>query len=264
MGSAVDSAFKAAAHVVRLDTTINRITGVPLEPRAVVASFTDGRYTIHSPTGSAQRFRADAAAALGVPESAVRFVAREVGGSYGTRNYLCPEIPLVAWAAKRLGRPVKWRADRQECFLSDDHARALSVAGRARARQGRQLPRLPLRQHQRRRRLSVLLHPAHQGCGRGDLGLPLARRRVPRTRPELEHHGDLALPRGRAPRGHVRDRAPDRPRRAQARLRSRRARGRKISFAHFPIGTTRGSSTTAATIRPCKPARTRVGGVVHV
>jgi carbon-monoxide dehydrogenase large subunit len=127
VGSAVESAFKGAAHVVRLETTINRITGVPLEPRAVVASFADGRYTIHSPTGSAQRFRADAAAALGVPESAVRFVAREVGGSYGTRNYLCPEIPLVAWAAKRLGRPVKWRAERQECFLSDDHARALSV-----------------------------------------------------------------------------------------------------------------------------------------
>jgi carbon-monoxide dehydrogenase large subunit len=127
VGNDVEKAFQSAAHVVRLDTAINRITGVPLEPRAVVAAFADGRYTIHAPTGSAQRFRADAAAALGVPESAVRFVAREVGGSYGTRNYLCPEIPLVAWAAKRLGKPVKWRAERQECFLSDDHARALSV-----------------------------------------------------------------------------------------------------------------------------------------
>ncbi|HKU47520.1 MAG TPA: molybdopterin cofactor-binding domain-containing protein, partial [Burkholderiales bacterium] len=127
VGTDVEKAFTSAAHVVRIDTTINRITGVPLEPRAVVASFADGRYTIHAPTGSAQRFRADAAAALGVPESDVRFVAREVGGSYGTRNYLCPEIPLAAWAAKRLGRPVKWRAERQECFLSDDHARALSV-----------------------------------------------------------------------------------------------------------------------------------------
>ena len=127
VGNDVEKAFQSAAHVVRLDTTINRITGVPLEPRAVVAAFADARYTIHAPTGSAQRFRADAAAALGVPESAVRFVAREVGGSYGTRNYLCPEIPLVAWAAKRLGKPVKWRAERQECFLSDDHARALSV-----------------------------------------------------------------------------------------------------------------------------------------
>jgi aerobic carbon-monoxide dehydrogenase large subunit len=127
VGNAVDAAFQSAAHVVTLETTINRVTGVPLEPRAVVASYAEGRYTIHAPTGGVQRFRADAAAALGVPESAIRFVARDVGGGYGTRNYVCPEIPLVAWAAKRLGRPVKWRADRQECFLSDDHARTLSV-----------------------------------------------------------------------------------------------------------------------------------------
>jgi carbon-monoxide dehydrogenase large subunit len=127
VGSAVDKAFASAAHVVQIETRINRVTGVPLEPRAVAASFADGRYTVHAPTGGVQRFRADAAAALGVPESALRFVARDVGGSYGTRNYVCPEIPLVAWAAKRFGRPVKWRAERQECFLSDDHARDLSV-----------------------------------------------------------------------------------------------------------------------------------------
>ncbi len=116
-----------AAHVVHLATTINRVTGVPLEPRCALASFESGRYTIHAPSGGVQRFRADAAAALGVPESEVRFVARDVGGSYGTRNYVCPEIPLVAWAARRLGRPVKWRAERHECFLSDDHARDLAV-----------------------------------------------------------------------------------------------------------------------------------------
>lgn len=127
VGAEVDAVFRAAAHVVRLETTINRVTGVPLELRAVLASYADGRYTIHAPNGGVQRFRADAAAALGVPESALRFVARDVGGSYGTRNYVCPEIPLVAWAARRFGRPVRWRADRQECFLSDDHARDLSV-----------------------------------------------------------------------------------------------------------------------------------------
>ena len=127
VGGAVDAAFQAAAHVVRLSTMINRVTGVPLEPRTVLASFADGRYTIHAPNGGVQRFRADTAGALGVPESAVRFVARDVGGSYGTRNYICPEIPLVAWAAKHFGRPVKWRAERQECFLTDDHARDLSV-----------------------------------------------------------------------------------------------------------------------------------------
>ena len=128
VGATVDAAFNAAAHVVRLDTTINRVTGVPLEPRAVLASFEEGRWTIHAPNGGVQRFRADTAGALGVPESAVRFVARDVGGSYGTRNYICPEIPLVAWAAKRFGGPVKWRAERHECFLTDDHARDLKVS----------------------------------------------------------------------------------------------------------------------------------------
>ena len=125
--AAAAEAFGRAAHVVRLETTLNRVTGVPLELRCALGSYEEGRYTVYAPSGGVQRFRADLAGTLGVPESAVRFVAREVGGSYGTRNYICPEIALVAWAARRLGRPVKWRADRQECFLSDDHARDLAV-----------------------------------------------------------------------------------------------------------------------------------------
>jgi carbon-monoxide dehydrogenase large subunit len=125
--AAVERAFAQAAHVVRLQTTVNRVTGVPLELRAALGVYGDGRYTVYAPSGGVQRFRADIAGALGVPEDAVRFVARDVGGSYGTRNYISPEHVLVAWAAKRIGRPVKWRADRQECFLSDDHARDLAV-----------------------------------------------------------------------------------------------------------------------------------------
>jgi carbon-monoxide dehydrogenase large subunit len=125
--AAVETAFRRAAHVVRLDTTLNRVTGVPLELRAALGAYEDGRYTVYAPSGGVQRFRADLAATLGVPEDAVRVVARDVGGSYGVRNYLCPEIALVAWGARRLARPVKWRADRQECFLTDDHARDLCV-----------------------------------------------------------------------------------------------------------------------------------------
>jgi len=124
---ATEAAFRRAAHVVRLETTINRVTGVPLELRAALGVYEDGRYTVYAPSGGVQRFRADLAVTLGVPESHVRVVARDVGGRYGVRNYLCPEIALVAWGARRLGRPVKWRADRQEAFLTDDHARDLSV-----------------------------------------------------------------------------------------------------------------------------------------
>jgi carbon-monoxide dehydrogenase large subunit len=125
--AAVDAAFKRAAHIVRLETRINRITGVPLEPRCAVGVYEDGKYTVYGPSGGVQRFRADLAGALGVPEEQVRFVSRDVGGSYGTRNYVSPEVVLVAWAAKRLGRAVKWRGERTECFLTDDHARDLAA-----------------------------------------------------------------------------------------------------------------------------------------
>ena len=125
--AAAEAAFRRAAHIVRIDTAVNRVTGVPLELRAALGAYDEasGRYSAYVTSGGVQRYRADLAVTLGVPESAVRVVARDVGGNYGTRNYLYPEIPLVAWAARRLRRPVKWRADRQEAFLTDDHARDL-------------------------------------------------------------------------------------------------------------------------------------------
>jgi aerobic carbon-monoxide dehydrogenase large subunit len=123
--AAVEAAFRHAAHVVRLDTTINRVTGVPMEPRCAVGSFEDGGYLVHASTGGVHRHRSEIAGALGVPESAVRVVTRDLGGNYGARNNLYPEFALVAWAARRLGRPVKWTCERSEAFLTDDHARDL-------------------------------------------------------------------------------------------------------------------------------------------
>jgi len=125
--AATEAAFRRAKHVVRLETVVNRVTGVPMEPRAALGVYENGRYTVYAPSGGVQRFRTDLAGALGVPEDKVRFVARDVGGSFGVRNYVCPEHVFVAWAAKRLGRPVKWRGERSECFLSDDHGRDLAV-----------------------------------------------------------------------------------------------------------------------------------------
>jgi len=125
--AATEAAFRRAAHVVRLQTRVNRVTGVPMEPRAVTAVW-DGaseRYTLHAGSGGSWRIRADVAAVLGVPLKAVRVVARDVGGNYGTRNACYPEFPLVAWAARRLGRPVKWTGDRREMLLTDYQARDL-------------------------------------------------------------------------------------------------------------------------------------------
>src|SRR2546427_424687 len=86
-----------------------------------------GRYTLYAGSGGSVRIKTDLAGSLGVPESAVRVVAREVGGNYGTRNAFYPEFALVAWAAKRLGRPIKWTCDRTEAFLTDYQARDLAA-----------------------------------------------------------------------------------------------------------------------------------------
>ena len=86
--AAVDVAFSRAAHVVRLDTWVQRVTGVTMEPRAAVGVWnaTSGRYTIHAGAGGLGRTQTGVAGALGVPESAVRVTARDVGGNFGTRN----------------------------------------------------------------------------------------------------------------------------------------------------------------------------------
>src|SRR6266545_2666194 len=117
---AADAAFARAAHVVRLRTWVPRVTGVPMEPRAALGAYDEasGRYTLYAGSGGVVRHKSDLAGTLGVPESAVRVVAREVGGNFGTRNSFYPEFALVAWAAKRLGRPVKWTCERREAFLA--------------------------------------------------------------------------------------------------------------------------------------------------
>jgi carbon-monoxide dehydrogenase large subunit len=126
----VDSAFTAAAHVVRLETTVQRVTGVPMEPRAAVAAYdvASGQYTLYAGCGGAVRQKRELAIVLDVEPDKVRAVAIDVGGNFGTRNYFFPEYALVAWAARRVGRPVKWTGDRQEMFLSDYQGRGTRFA----------------------------------------------------------------------------------------------------------------------------------------
>ena len=125
--AATEAAFARAAHVVRLETRGNRVTGVPMEPRTALGDHdpTSGRYTVYAGSGGSWRIQNDVARTLGVPKSAVRVVARDIGGNYGTRNSCYPEQVLVAWAARRLGRPVKWTGDRRESMLTDYQARDL-------------------------------------------------------------------------------------------------------------------------------------------
>jgi carbon-monoxide dehydrogenase large subunit len=125
--ASADAAFARAAHVVRFETWVQRVTGVTMEPRAAVGEWdaATGRYTVHAGAGGLGRTQTGVAGALAVPESAVRVTAREVGGNFGTRNSCYAEPVLVAWAARRLGRPVKWTAERREAFAADYGGRDL-------------------------------------------------------------------------------------------------------------------------------------------
>jgi len=127
--AATEAAFARAAHVVKFETWVQRVTGVPMEPRAAVCEFDpeSQRYTLYAGSGGAWRLKDDLATILGVPADQVRVIMRDVGGNFGTRGMIYAEFALVAWAARRLGRPVKWTADRHEAFLCDYQARDLAV-----------------------------------------------------------------------------------------------------------------------------------------
>jgi carbon-monoxide dehydrogenase large subunit len=124
-GAAVDRAFAAAAHVVRVRLDNHRVVTNPIEPRGMVGEYDAGRdrYTLHVSGQSLHGTRDHAARALGVAAERVRFVAPDVGGGFGAKNFIYPEHVLVLWAARRTGRPVKWIASRGEAFLSDHQAR---------------------------------------------------------------------------------------------------------------------------------------------
>src|SRR5262249_32888235 len=125
--AAADRAFAHARHAGRLEAGTRRVTGVTMEPRAAVRTSEPptGRYPMYADAAGLGRTGTGVAGAVGVPESAVRVIAREVGGNFGTRNSCYPEFALVAWAARRVGRPVKWTGERREAFLADYHGRDL-------------------------------------------------------------------------------------------------------------------------------------------
>ena len=125
--AATDAAFARARHVVSLKVHIGRVTGVPLEPRAALGAFDPrtGRYTLYAGSGGAVRQKHELAEILGEDPEKLRVLSLDVGGNFGTRNRLYVEYALVLWASRKLGRPVKFRADRVECFLSDYQGRDL-------------------------------------------------------------------------------------------------------------------------------------------
>ena len=124
--AAVDAAFAKAAHVTSLSFHNNRLIPNAMEPRAANAHYTrhDQAYTLYLANQNPHVERLLMCAfVLGIPESKMRVIAPDVGGGFGSKIFLYAEETALIWASKRVGRPIKWTAERSESFLTDAHGR---------------------------------------------------------------------------------------------------------------------------------------------
>ncbi len=123
--AAADAAFAKAAHVAKVDVVINRVAQVTMEPRTLLASWEDAdqRYTIYGGFQSPHGMRSALAQIFSLPENAFRVISPDVGGGFGLKGGPHPDMVIAVWAARKLGRPVKWIGERGESFLSDYQAR---------------------------------------------------------------------------------------------------------------------------------------------
>ncbi len=119
--AAVREAFAKAPHKVRLELTNNRLACAAIEPRACIGQWNDAdqQLTLWSSTQTPHHIRRHVAEELGLPEGRLRVIAPDVGGGFGTKGKHYPEETIIAWAARRLNRTVRWIATRTESFLSD-------------------------------------------------------------------------------------------------------------------------------------------------
>ena len=126
--AAVDAAFSMAAHRVDIELVNNRLCGAAIEPRGVMCTGD----TLYCGTQAPHHIRHHVCAELGLRETELRVVSPDMGGGFGYKGKHYPEETIVVWAARRLRRPVKWLATRQESFVSDtqgrDHRTHASVA----------------------------------------------------------------------------------------------------------------------------------------
>jgi aerobic carbon-monoxide dehydrogenase large subunit len=121
-----DAAFASAKHVARLDLTNNRLVPNAIEPRAAIGEYDAGSdsFTLWNTTQNPHVARLVIAAFVGMaPEHKLRVIAPDVGGGFGSKIFIYPEEVVALWASRRVGRPVKWVAQRTESFLSDAHGR---------------------------------------------------------------------------------------------------------------------------------------------
>src|ERR1700738_4724630 len=123
---AIEAAFQSAKHVTKLDIVNNRLVPNAIEPRAAIAEYDSGtsHLTLWNTSQNPHVARLVIAAFVGMaPEHKLRVIAPDVGGGFGSKIFIYPEEVVCLWASRRVGRPVKWVADRSEAFLSDAHGR---------------------------------------------------------------------------------------------------------------------------------------------
>lgn len=128
----VADAFKRAAHVTRLEIVNNRLVASPIEPRSAIAAYDPGdeRWTLQTCSQGVMAMRNNIANdILGVKPEKVRILTGNVGGSFGMKSAVYPEYPCILFAARALGRPVKWTDERSGSFVSDQHGRDHQVTG---------------------------------------------------------------------------------------------------------------------------------------
>jgi carbon-monoxide dehydrogenase large subunit len=124
--AATEAAFARAARVVRRRYVITRVHAQFMETRGALGVWDpgEGRYTLYADVQYPHRVRSALATNIfRVPEHTIRVIAGDVGGAFGTKGWQYPEHRLVLWAARKLGRPVKWSCERREAIPADEHAR---------------------------------------------------------------------------------------------------------------------------------------------
>jgi len=123
---ATEAAFARAAHVTKIDLVNNRLIPNAMEPRAAVGDYDSGTggFTLYTTSQNPHVARLVLSAFIGIaPEHKLRVIAPDVGGGFGSKIFIYAEETVCVWAAKKVGRPVKWTAERTESFLSDAHGR---------------------------------------------------------------------------------------------------------------------------------------------
>ncbi|MEK9660133.1 MAG: xanthine dehydrogenase family protein molybdopterin-binding subunit [Alphaproteobacteria bacterium] len=123
---AAEAAIAGAAHVVKRRFTISRVFANYMEPRGAIGAYDEreDRYTLHADVQYPHRVRQLLAEKIfQIPEQNIRVVARDVGGGFGTKGWQYADHRLTLWAARKVGRPVKWSADRSEAIQGDEHGR---------------------------------------------------------------------------------------------------------------------------------------------